>query len=256
MHGYICHVLAKSQLKFIKSLQQKKFRKETQLFLVEGTKSITEFIYSTNSVKIVYHSDEVTLAFRTLLLQRGVASQALSLSTLKQLSGLQVAPSAIAIVAMPTGVEVPTFEEAYTLLIDGVQDPGNMGTIIRTADWFGIHQVICSHDCVDVYNAKVVQSSMGSLARVSVVYENLLAVVSQARHVPIYGALLEGQSVYETAFSTSGMVVLGNEGQGISAPLQKHITQAITIPKFGGAESLNVAIATAIICSEIRRNGI
>ena len=146
-----------------------------------------------------------------------------------------------------------SLKNKFSLVLDGIQDPGNMGTIIRTADWFGITDIICSEDTVDVYNPKVVQATMGSMARVNVHYTDLMPVLSTA-DVPIYGALLNGDNIYDTTFGTEGLIVMGNEGNGLRPEVIKLVTKAITIPRFGGAESLNVAIATAIFCSEINRN--
>jgi TrmH family RNA methyltransferase len=135
-------------------------------------------------------------------------------------------------------------------VLDGVQDPGNLGTIIRTADWFGITNIICSEDTVDAYNPKVVQATMGSLARVNVTYNNLAGLISAAK-LPVFGTLLNGENIYSTNFGTEGLIIMGNEGNGIRPDIQALVTKAITIPRIGKAESLNVAIATAICCSEL-----
>ena len=138
-------------------------------------------------------------------------------------------------------------------MLDGIQDPGNMGTIIRTADWFGIQHIICSDDTVDVYNPKVVQATMGSIAHVNVYYTGLEAFLPQIK-LPVFGALLDGENIYRTDFGSEGLLIMGNEGNGLRPAIVKLIQQAITIPRTGNAESLNVGIATAIFCSEIKRN--
>jgi len=140
----------------------------------------------------------------------------------------------------------------FSLVLDGIQDPGNMGTIIRVADWFGISDIICSEDTVDVYNPKVVQASMGSLARIKVYYADLGKFLSSVK-LPVFGALLDGDNIYDTDFGNEGLMLMGNEGNGIRPGIQKLITKAITIPRIGKAESLNVAIATALFCSEASR---
>lgn len=139
------------------------------------------------------------------------------------------------------------------MVLDGVQDPGNMGTIIRTADWFGFKHIVCSNNCVEVYNPKTVQATMGSLSRVNIYYEELPLVLKNIK-MPIFGAVLDGKSMYKTDWGNEGLVILGNEGQGISPEVIKLITNPVTIPRTGGAESLNVAISAAILCADISRN--
>ena len=247
-------MLSKSQISFIKSLHHKKFRKETQLFLVEGIKSVVEFLNSPYKIKIVYYTADIDKKFLTLLMQNNISTDLISQQDLQRISALNSSTSVVAIIEMGIHtIDVAYLQGKYSLVVDGVQDPGNMGTIIRTADWFNIHQIICSENCVDVYNPKVVQASMGSLARIPITYTDLSVMLSQVASLPVYGALLHGQAVYETQFMEQGIILVGNEGNGISLNLQPYITQAITIPKFGKAESLNVAIATSIICSELRR---
>jgi len=138
-------------------------------------------------------------------------------------------------------------------MLDGLQDPGNLGTIIRTADWFGLTQIICSEDTVDVYNPKVVQATMGSLSRIKVHYANLLFLLPQIKQ-PVFGAMLNGENIYQTNFGTEGVIILGNEGNGIRPEIQQLIRRKITIPQLGKAESLNVAIAAAVFCNEASRN--
>ena len=138
-------------------------------------------------------------------------------------------------------------------LLDGIQDPGNLGTIIRTADWFGFKQVLCSLNTVDVYNPKTVQATMGSIARVNVTYHDLPLLLKDI-NMPVFGAMLDGNSLYETNWGTEGLVIMGNEGQGVSEEIIKMIDRPVTIPRVGGAESLNVAVSAAIFCADISRN--
>ncbi|MFA6946048.1 MAG: RNA methyltransferase [Pedobacter sp.] len=141
---------------------------------------------------------------------------------------------------------------SFLIALDGIQDPGNLGTIIRTADWFGLNTIICSNDTAEAYNPKVVQASMGSLARMNVIYTDLGDFLKETE-LPVFGALLNGKSIYETDFGREGIILLGNEGNGISHKLMDMISYPVTIPRFGKAESLNVAISASIFCSEIRR---
>lgn len=178
----------------------------------------------------------------------------ISVTELNKVSSLSTPQDVIAQIKIP---EWPVLNHnelkgRFSLVLDGVQDPGNMGTIIRIADWFGINDIICSEDTVDVYNPKVVQASMGSLARVKVHYTGL-SVFLTAIKLPVYGALLDGESIYDTDFGTEGLLLMGNEGNGIRPEIQKLATKAITIPRIGKAESLNVAIATSLFCYEIGR---
>lgn len=144
-------------------------------------------------------------------------------------------------------------ENTFTLVLDGIQDPGNLGTIIRTADWFGFKQVICSLTTVDVYNPKTVQATMGSIARVNVSYHDLPLLLKDI-NIPVFGAMLNGDSLYETEWGQEGIVILGNEGQGVTEEIIKMIDRPVTIPRVGGAESLNVAVSAAIFCADISRN--
>lgn len=243
-------MLSKSQISLLTSLQHKKFRREHGLFMVEGYKSITEFIDSDYHVHTIYHTPDI--APKLLNLSRKINYQEISLNDLQKISALKNPADAIATVNMPQwgALNHTILKNKFSLVLDGVQDPGNMGTIIRTADWFGITNIICSEDTVDAYNPKVVQATMGSLARVNVTYTNLAALIVAAK-LPVLGTLLNGDNIYTTNFGTEGLLVMGNEGNGIRPDIQALITKAITIPRVGKAESLNVAIATAICCSQL-----
>ena len=243
-------MLSKSQISLLTSLQHKKFRREHGLFMVEGYKSITEFIDSDYHIHTIYHTPDITP--KLLKLSQKINFQEISLNDLQKISALKNPADAIATVNIPQwgGLNYTTLKNKFSLVLDGVQDPGNMGTIIRTADWFGITNIICSEDTVDAYNPKVVQATMGSLARVNVTYTNLAGLISAAK-LPVFGTLLNGENIYSTNFGTEGLIIMGNEGNGIRPDIQQLVTKAITIPRIGKAESLNVAIATAICCSEL-----
>jgi len=173
---------------------------------------------------------------------------------LDKISTLQTPQGFLALVHIPENKELDQKElkNQFTLVLDGVQDPGNMGTIIRTADWFGFKNIICSVDCVEVFNPKTVQATMGSLARVNVFEADLPGLLTD-NTIPVFGALLDGESIYKTQWGTEGLVVLGNEGKGISPEVIKKINKPVTIPRIGEAESLNVAVSAAIFCAELVR---
>jgi len=245
-------MLSKSQIGFIKSLHQKKYRKENRIFITEGIKSIVEFIQSPYQIHSIYY----LASYRSLLpdLPANIKLFEVNNAELDKISTLATPQGIMALVNMPEErpVNKSMLKNTFTLVLDGVQDPGNLGTIIRTADWFGFKQIICSAKTVEVYNPKTVQSTMGSLARVEVFYEDLLLFLKNL-DLPVYGAMLDGQSIYETAWGPEGLLILGNEGQGISGEVIKMIGVPVTIPRIGSAESLNVAVSAAIFCSDIIR---
>jgi TrmH family RNA methyltransferase len=246
-------MLSKSNISLLQSLQQKKFRREHGLFLVEGYKSVSEFINSAYQIEAVYYT--ATIAPKMLKLSQKMNSVEISSAIIEKITALKTPPDVIAVVKIPQWPVLNhiTLNKKFSIVLDGIQDPGNMGTIIRTADWFGIENIICSEDCVEVYNPKVVQATMGSLSRMNVHYVDLPAVLSEIK-LPVYGALLDGENIYSTDFDNEGLIVMGNEGNGLSEEVKQLVTKAITIPRGGDAESLNVAVATAIFCSEISRN--
>jgi TrmH family RNA methyltransferase len=246
-------MLSKSQISLLTSLQHKKFRREHGFFLVEGYKSVIEFISSGYQVDSIYHTPAI--APKMLNLSRKINFQEISMKDIEKISTLKTPQDVIGLIKIPiwATLNYNSLKQKFSLVLDSIQDPGNMGTIIRTADWFGITDIICSEDTVDVYNPKVVQATMGSLARVNVHYANLEEVLPQAG-LPIFGAMLDGENIYNSNFGTEGLLIMGNEGNGISPAIERLITTKITIPRAGKAESLNVAIATAILCSEIKRN--
>jgi TrmH family RNA methyltransferase len=246
-------MLSKSQISLLTSLQHKKFRREHGLFLVEGYKSVIEFTSSGYQVDTIFHTPAIVP--KMLNLSRNINFQEISMKDIEKISTLKTPQEVIGLVKIPLWptLNYNGLKHRFSLVLDNIQDPGNMGTIIRTADWFGIADIICSEDTVDVYNPKVVQATMGSLARVNVHYVNLEQVLPQIK-LPLYGAMLDGQNMYTTNFGDEGLLVMGNEGNGVSPVIERLINTKITIPRAGKAESLNVAIATAILCSEIKRN--
>jgi TrmH family RNA methyltransferase len=246
-------MLSKSQISLLKSLQHKKERKENGLFLVEGYKSVIEFINSSYKIEAIYY----TAPFdpKMLNLSQKINLYNISVTDIEKISSLKTPQQVIALIKIPVHLPLSNqkLKQKFSLVLDGIQDPGNMGTIIRTADWFGIENIICADDTVDVYNPKVVQASMGSLSRVNVHYANLSQVLSQI-DLPVFGAMLDGENIYNTQFGTEGLVVMGNGGNGLRPEVERLISKAVTIPRLGKAESLNVGIATALFCAEISRN--
>jgi TrmH family RNA methyltransferase len=246
-------MLSKSQISFIKSLHQKKYRKENGLFIIEGIKSLTEFVHSRYPIQSIYYLPQ----YQSLLPKLGSNIKLFEVNNaeLAKISTLQAPPGVLALLRIPeeSPANADVLRNTYSIAVDGVQDPGNLGTIIRTADWFGFKNVICSENTVEVFNPKTVQATMGSLSRVNVLYVNLLEFLKSSA-VPVYAAMLDGENLFEVKWPKEGIVVLGNEGQGISAQVTEAVKHLITIPRIGGAESLNVSISGAIICAEISRN--
>ena len=245
-------MLSKSQINLLKSLQHKKFRREAGFFLVEGHKSIIEFANSPYQIETVYHIPRFDS--KVLKLSQKINLCEISVTEIEKISSLKTPQEIIAQVKIPQWLVLrhDQLKGKFSLVLDSIQDPGNLGTIIRIADWFGIENIICSDDTVDAYNPKVVQACMGSLARVKVHYLKLADFLSGIK-LPVFGALLDGDDIYATNFGHEGLVIMGNEGNGISPGIQKSVNKAVTIPRIGQAESLNVAIATALFCSEITR---
>lgn len=239
--------LSKNKIKFIKSLHQKKYRDSHQCYIIEGEKMVQELIQN--------YSDEILqLVIQKEFISEFKISDALILETdasgLKQISTLKTPNKALAIVQMRKNqlINVP-----FSIVLDGIQDPGNMGTILRLADWYRVEQVICSPETVDIYNPKVVQATMGAILRINVCYEDLTSILNSSNQT-VYGAQMEGQNIYSKSLTPSGYLVMGNEGKGISESVQNLINEPITIPRRGEAESLNVGVATGIILSEFYRN--
>lgn len=245
-------MISKSQISLIKSLHQKKYRKEQQLFIVEGFKAISEFLNSDFVINTIFCTPDFSAKVANLSNKQKVCE--VSINELEKISALQTPQGILAVVEMPKNKAIATSDiQEMVLVLDGVQDPGNLGTIIRTADWFGFKQIICSENCVEVYNPKVVQATMGSLTRVNVAYQSLRELLTN-NDLPKYGTLLKGENIFNTSWPAKGFLILGSEGNGISEEILDLITHPITIPGGKTTESLNVAIAGAICCAEMSRN--
>lgn len=245
-------MLSKARIKFIKSLQLKKYRKQEQCFTVEGEKSVSEVLDSTLHVRELYATSAFIDCQKSALARFKGTIVAVNEKDLALMGEYASNNAALAVVAIPENA-IPTISnQEFVLLLDDIRDPGNLGTIIRTADWYGIKTVIASEETADVYNAKVIQASMGSFTRTRVYYTNLPQFLSTNR-LPVYGTFLNGADAHAFNFGKGGIVVIGNEANGISEDVERLVTQKITIPRFGQAESLNAAIATAVILDNIRR---
>ena len=273
-------MISKNQIKFIRQLEQKKFRHREGLFVAEGTKVVGDLLKAGYIPHSLYATPDWLAENVPLLSRRGQgwSDQATEVTTdeLTRLSFQQHPQQVLALFPIPNilplsrgsqrgsdqALAQTTPNPSYSggelsLALDGVQDPGNLGTIIRIADWFGISNIICSEDTVDAWNPKVVQATMGSIARVNIIYSNLPQWLdSLPSDFPVYGTLLDGENIYTQELTPYGLIVMGNEGNGISDAVRQRVNRRLLIPDFHNgdtADSLNVAIATAITCSEFRR---
>lgn len=236
-----------NQKKFVNSLKQKKFRTEHNLFVVEGIKLVEELLQSDYEVSAIY----ATLNW----MEKNPKEECSEVSEkeLQSISSLKTSNEVLAVVKQK-GPQLIDVSNQLNIALDKLQDPGNFGTIIRTADWFGVQNIICSKDSVDVYNPKVLQATMGSFFRMNIIYTDLPEFFLENKALTVHGALLDGENVYQKELNSKGSILLmGNESKGISVELKPFISEKILIPNFGKAESLNVATATAVLCSEFKR---
>ena len=244
-------MLTKNTIKQIASLRQQKFRKELGLFVVEGRKMVDELLHS--------HFETVNLFATEAFLNDHpafVEAEIVSEMQMEQMSGQDTPPGILAVVRIPEQKEIKT-SSRFVLALDGIANPGNMGTLLRTAEWFGITDVVCSPDCVELWNPKTVQATMGSLFRIHVGKADLPTFLHEAsgNGKAIYGALLEGENLFEMREKAEGVIVIGSESHGIRAEVLPCITRPITIPRVGGSltESLNAAVAGGIIMAEMTK---
>ncbi len=241
-------MISKNQIKSITSLQHKKHRQEQQLFLAEGVKVIQELLLSNFVLEHLFVTEtifeNVPASLRTLIKE----------DEMKRISALSTSSSCLALFQMPKVSKIE--QKGLIVALDDIRDPGNFGTIIRLCDWFGVTQLVCSSETVDVYNPKVVQATMGSIARVNINYLDINEFIAKTP-LPVFGTFMDGTNVYDEKLPNEGILVLGNEANGISTKLEKSIKNRIAIPRFGTiqkTESLNVATAAAIFLGEFRRN--
>jgi TrmH family RNA methyltransferase len=245
-------MFSKNKAKFIKSLQIKKFRTEYKQFLVEGAKSVLELINSDYVINELLVTENFKEEHALTISKRSIKPTIITENELSNISSFSSNNSALAVVSMKENKSLSIKNNEWGIILDDIKDPGNMGTIVRIADWYGIHKIICSETSADFYNPKVISSSMGSFTRVEIFYCNLENFLPSLK-LPVYAADLEGKDVHDYSFSSGGYLLMGNESEGLSDTVKKYITEKIHIPKYGHAESLNVAIATAIICDNIKR---
>lgn len=245
-------MLSKNTVKFIKSLHQKKFRNQEQKFFVEGEKSVVEVLNSDFRLELIVATDSFFNKYKSLITQSGAQVILATQNQLESLGQYQSNDSALAVVHMKPNSPFDFPEGNFVVGLDDVRDPGNLGTIIRIADWYGIKDLVFSSQTAEFYNPKVIQSSMGSFTRVNFFYADLKDVF-QKWNMPIYGAFLDGKNVHEMKSISHGVILMGNESNGVSSQLEQIVTDKVTIPGFGQAESLNVAIATAILCDNFKR---
>lgn len=244
--------MTKAEIQFVRSLADKRTRDQEQLFIAEGSKLVEEIIVSEFAIRRIY---------TTRCDLKGANVELIDVREMERISQLKSATDTLAIVEQPRHtLSIKTLCGRLTIALDGVQNPGNMGTIIRLADWFGVEDIICTKECADLYNPKVVQATMGAILRVRVHYtDNLTSVLRKAseRNIPIYGTLLDGENIYTKSLTPNGIVVMGNEGRGLSEECRQAVTSRILIPSYPidtpTSESLNVAMATGIVLAEFRR---
>ncbi len=247
--------VSKTKVSFIASLSRKKIRERESLFVAEGRKCVFDMLeYFDLKYLIVRDSVEYDAGIMCRCKDIYVANE----TEMKAMSSLSTPSDIMAVFHIPErNVDEDMVRSGLTLVLDGVQDPGNLGTIVRVADWFGVRQIFASHDTADIFNPKTVQSTMGSLARVNVIYSDLDKVFERFNGIPVYGTLLSGRSIYNGELEDAAFIIMGNEGNGISDSIRKFITSPLLIPSYPPGvptcESLNVGVATAITLSEFRR---
>ncbi len=257
-------MISKSRIKYIRSLEQKKHRNAEGVFVAEGRKLVADIVDCFEPVYIAATSD--WMVDNKALLDRlhksyvALAHDEVTEEELRRASLLETPQQVIAVFRQKSGVaEMETVaREELCIALDGVQNPGNLGTIVRIADWFGIGHIYCSAACADIYNPKTVQATMGAMARVEVHYVNLAdRLADLPKDVKVFGTFLDGGNMYASELAATGVIVMGNEGRGISPEVERHVTERILIPNYPEgsvtSESLNVAIATSIVCAEFRR---
>ena len=240
-------MLTKSEVKYIQSLSQKKFRDQEGIYMAEGPKMVEEALSEGNLIiKRIFATENWATAHKDVGSVTTVAAH-----ELLKISQLKTPNQVLAILEKPIPSDAVFDKSGLSLVLDGIQDPGNLGTIIRTADWFGVKQVVCSPDCADAFASKVVQSTMGSIFRIHIFYRELEEWIQENPDLTFYGAALQGKPLQQIRGVASGAVVIGNESKGIRDAVMQHIHEKITIDKKGKAESLNAAVATGIILAHL-----
>lgn len=247
--------LSKNKIKYIQSLSNKKGRSVENTFLAEGNKLVAELLPLLDCQMLVCTADFVNSSPYSINAQEILQ---ISQQEIDKISLLKNPQQALAVFYQPTyNIEESNLSSKLALVLDGIQDPGNMGTIVRLADWYGINDIYCSQDTADIYNPKTVQATMGAIARVKVHYTDIESLLARHTNIPVYGTFLEGEDMYTKELTANGLIVMGNEGNGIRPNISRLINEKLYIPPYPRgeqtSESLNVAVATAIICAEFRR---
>jgi TrmH family RNA methyltransferase len=248
-------MLSKNRIKYINSLKIKKYRQQHEAFMVEGAKSVLELLESDFKTEVVLATQEFQQKYSSILTRHNTLTETVTIQELEGLGSFQTNDSCLAVAKTKQNEFLSLNESEYMLILDDVRDPGNLGTIIRVADWYGINKIVCSNDTTDIYNPKVIAASKGSFTRVNIFYTDLVSYLKEnTAKKTVTGAFLGGESLYDFQFSqTGGYVIMGNESNGIGAEVEKLVTHKVTIPRIGAAESLNVGIATAIMLDNMRR---
>lgn len=251
-------MISKAQIKHINALKLLKFRKAAGEFVVEGEKMVHELIMSNYKVNALYAIPAWLEANQELIRKHKLNAEKISPKELERISSFKTPNQVLATAQIPANLESKINFDDLVLVLDKIQDPGNLGTIIRTAEWFGIKTIVCSEDTVDIYNPKVIQATMGSFLRIEIRYTKLTDFFKKEvpKDLNIYGALLAGENLYDQKFSNNGVIIIGNESNGMSDDIEKFVTHRIFIPSHPGnaAESLNASVAAAILLNEFRRS--
>jgi RNA methyltransferase, TrmH family len=237
-------MLSKAKIKFIKSLQIKKYRKDEQCFIVQGAKSVRELLASDFETMLLFGTSDF---LATTQPAKGVEIIEVSEKELQGLGEFQTNDASLAVARLKKNEHIQVNETEFALVLDDIRDPGNLGTIIRTADWFGIQKIIASNETADFYSPKVINATMGSFTRVKVYYTDLIDYLKVTK-LPVFGTYLNGTAIQVANFGKGGLILIGNESKGVREDLEKFVTSRVTIPKVGKAESLNAGIAAGILC--------
>ena len=240
-------MISKNQIKFVKSLQKKKFRLESKRFVVESSKNVNEILHSNYKVQQIYATESWIEKHK---IKNDISINQVNQNELQRISSLKTASDVLVVVCIP--FEKNNFDfSGINIVLDDVKDPGNLGTIIRVCDWFGVKNIYCSEETVDVYNSKVVQSTMGSISRVDVIYTDIKQMIQEIDvNVKVYGAVMDGNDINNIKVNNNSLIIFGNESNGISEEINNVISERITINKIGEAESLNVAVSAGIILNK------